>query len=83
MLKIINRTNEIAAFLANQEDTILKDYRITVKINMEIDIQLLVEQEHVILKKLQLEFKDIDKNIFVTEVLVSELDNDKNFELAV
>lgn len=77
MLKIINRTNEIALFLDNQDDAILRDYRITVKINMEIDIQLLVEQENVISKKLQLEFKEIDKNIFVTEVLASELENDK------
>lgn len=77
MLKIINRTNEIALFLDKQDVAILRDYRITVKINMEIDIQLLVEQENVISKKLQLEFKEIDKNIFVTEVLVSELDNDK------
>ena len=77
MLRIINKTNEIAIFLNKQDCAILKDYRITVKINMEIDIQLLVEQENVISKKLQLEFKDIDKNIFVTEVLASELNNDK------
>jgi MinD-like ATPase involved in chromosome partitioning or flagellar assembly len=77
MLKIINKTNEIALFLDKQDKAILKDFRITVKINMEIDIQLLVEQENVITKILQLEYTEIDKNIFVKEILVSELENDK------
>jgi len=53
MLRIIDKTNEIANFLGNQDSSILKDYRITVKINMEIEVQLLVEQEHTILKKLE------------------------------
>ncbi|MCF8423855.1 MAG: hypothetical protein K9H41_05890 [Bacteroidia bacterium] len=77
MLKIINRTNEIALFLDKQDKSILKDFRITVKINMEIDIQLLIVQENVISKILQLEYTEIDKNIFVNEILVSELINDK------
>ena len=42
MLKIINKTTDIAMFLDKQDKAILKDFRITVKINMEIDIQLLV-----------------------------------------
>jgi len=77
MLKIINKTNEIATFLNNQESPILKDYRITVKINMEIDVQLLVTESSVIEKKLELEFNGFGKNIFVTESLISELENDK------
>ena len=77
MLKIINKTTNIALFLDKQDKTILKDFRITVKINMEIDIQLLVEHENIISKILQLEYTEIDKNIFVKEILVSELENDK------
>lgn len=77
MLKIINKTTEIASFLNNQASSILKDYRITVKINMEIDVQLLVTESRVIEKKLELEFNGFGKNIFVTESLISELENDK------
>ena len=77
MLKIINKTNEIATFLNTQDSSILKDYRITVKINMEIDVQLLVIESSVIEKKLELEFNGFGKNIFVTESLISELENDK------
>jgi len=77
MLRIIDKTNEIANFLGNQDSSILKDYRITVKINMEIEVQLLVEQENIILKKLQLEFPEIEKNIFVSEILKSQLEFDK------
>lgn len=77
MLRIINKTNEIATFLKNHGSTILKDYRITVKINMEIDVQVLVTESGVIEKMLELEFKGFGKNIFVTESLISELENDK------
>ena len=77
MLKIINKTNEIATFLNTQDSSILKDYRITVKIDMEIDVQLLVTESSVIEKKLELEFNGFGKNIFVTESLISELENDK------
>lgn len=77
MLRIIDKTNEIANFLDDQDTTILKDYRITVKINMEIEVQLLVEQENIISKKLQLEFPEIEKNIFVSEILRSQLEFDK------
>lgn len=77
MLRIINTANQIANFLNNQDNTILIDYRMTVKINMEIEIQLLVEIENVISKKLQLEFIEVDKSVFFTEVLHSELKQDK------
>jgi MinD-like ATPase involved in chromosome partitioning or flagellar assembly len=77
MLRIIDKTNEIANFLDNQDSTILKDYRITVKINMEIEVQLLVEQDNIISKKLKLEFPEIEKNIFVLEILKSQLEFDK------
>ena len=77
MLKIINKTNEIALFLEKQDKSILKDFRITVKINMEIDIQLVVGQANIISKILELEYNEIGKNIFVKEILLSELENDK------
>lgn len=77
MLKILNKTSDIAFFLDKQDKAILNDYRITVKINMEIDIQLLVYQENIISKILQIEYSEIDKNIFVSEILVSDLENDK------
>jgi MinD-like ATPase involved in chromosome partitioning or flagellar assembly len=77
MLKIINKTTEIASFLNNQDSSILKDYRITVKINMEIDVQLLVTESSVIQKKLELEFSGFGKNIFATECLESEIGGDK------
>ncbi len=77
MLRIIDKTNEIAVFLDQQDPAILTDYRIAVKINMEIEVQLLVERENIISKKLELEFPEIDKNIFVSEILKSHLESDK------
>jgi MinD-like ATPase involved in chromosome partitioning or flagellar assembly len=77
MLKILDKINSIEAFLEVQDNNILKDYKITMKINMEIDIHLLVFQENIISRKLELEFEEINKNILVVEVLDSDLVNDK------
>lgn len=77
MLKIIKKTSDIASYLDKQDSAIVKDYRITVKVNMEIDVLILVNQENILIQKFKLNFPETDKNIFITEITRHDLESDK------
>lgn len=68
MLRIINKINEINAFLDKQESSVVIDYKLILKVSIEIDIYLLVSEEGKIKPLLEEVFKSDINNLIIHEI---------------
>lgn len=74
MLKIISKAIEISTYLDSQSKDILEDFRISIKISMEIDIKLIVKEPNIIIENLKSEFESDLHSLTIEEVLKSDLE---------
>lgn len=68
MLLAINSINDINAFLKKQDNTILLNYKVVLKISMEIEVYLLTTQENIISKYIQEKFPELLNNLIINEI---------------
>ncbi len=87
MLKIIDSIHEIKSFLENESPDVLIDFRVYFRINMAIDIDLIVRKRKIIKRKLEEKFQPLGYDLIINEIDEDEWDIphvfDKNKETKI